>query len=181
MILSGAPHAGLKSSPLSTSPPDIQFLIWLFSRGQDKISVDSNHNVNMDKLFGVTWEVDPGISRFSADWKPDRETRSYEALDNGYKLTVSGSHLGRPYSWGYTAYYDGKKYPVSGRPDVDSIEIYRINDRITVGFFSKDNIPGGPYSRFVSEDGKTLEVQSVGHRADGSVFFDVLHYANPSL
>jgi hypothetical protein len=90
-------------------------------------------------------------------------------------LTVSGSHEGKAYEWGYTAYYDGKRHKVYGREDVNGIEIYKINDRITVGFFYDSHEPGGPYARFVSEDGKSLTVQTVG-KHNGNVYFDVIQY-----
>lgn len=128
-----------------------------------------------DLLFGKKWTSNIEKSTFSTNWKPETETRLYEQLENGYKLTVSGTSNNKPYEWGYTAYYDEKSHPVYGREDVNSIEIYKVNDRITVGFFASSDGPGGPYGRFVSEDGKTLTVQTVG-RHNGQVYFDVLHY-----
>src|SRR5215469_1425114 len=99
-----------------------------------------------DPLFGKTWNMNPGTSLFSTSFKPAQETRLYEELPNGYKLTVSGNHQGTPYSWNYTAYYDGKKHPVHGRPDVNGIKIYKLDEHNTVGFFFKDDEFGGPYS-----------------------------------
>jgi len=129
-----------------------------------------------DKLFDKTWNVDKGISVFSTGWSPDTETRVYEKVGEGYKLTVKGTHNGRPYEWGYTAQYDGQDHPVYGRPDVDSIEAYRVDDNITIGFFKKAGEYGGPYARKVSADGKELTVQTVGKRDDGTVYFDVIRY-----
>ena len=130
-----------------------------------------------DPLFGRTWNMNPARSRFSTTaFAPDQETRLYEEVPGGYELTVAGSHAGKDYSWNYTALYDGKPHPVYGRPDVNEITIYKINDHITVGFFSKDGVEGGPYSRNVSVDGKTLTVQAAGRNADGTPFFDVIKY-----
>src|SRR5689334_15001456 len=125
-----------------------------------------------DPLFDVNWTLDNAKSRFSTDWSPETETRLYEETEDGYRLTVSGTHNGKPYKWGYTAKYDGKNHPVYGRSDVDAIEAYRVNDRITIGFFKKTGTdsPGGPYSRKISEDGKKLQVQTVGTRDDGTVY-----------
>jgi len=130
-------------------------------------------------LFGVEWGMAKAESLFSSSFSPEGETRLYEGVPGGYRLSVKGTHNGKPYSWGYTAIYDGKDHPVWGRPDADSIEAYRINDRITIGFFKKNGVPCGPYTRKVSADGKSLQVQTVGRNADGSVYFDVIEYKRP--
>ena len=132
-----------------------------------------------DPLYDSDWQLDAGRSTFSTAWTPDRESRLYEEIPGGYKLTVTGEHQGKPYTWGYTALYDGKDHPVYGRPDVDAIEAYKVNDKITIGFFKKNGLYGGPYARKLSPDNSTLTVQSVGKRDDGSVFFDVLEYRKP--
>jgi hypothetical protein len=129
-----------------------------------------------DPLFGKTWRMDSAKSLFSSNFAPSEETRLYEEVDNGYKLTVSGVHNGQPYSWHYTALYDGQPHPVVGRADVNSITIHRISDRITVGFFKKDLVPGGPYARFLSDDLQTLTVEAAGRNDDGSAFYDVTEY-----
>jgi len=129
-----------------------------------------------DPLFQKDWKMDPRASSFSTSFTPDSETRLYEERENGYKLTVTGSLNGEEYAWGYTAEYDGEPHPVHGREDVDSITIHKINDRITVGFFRKGLMPGGPYARTVSEDGQELMVEAAGRHADGTPFYDVIQY-----
>jgi hypothetical protein len=130
----------------------------------------------VDPLFDKTWSLQPDLSRFSALVAPDSETRVYENLDNGYKLTVSGTREGQTYEWGYTAYYDGDPHPVHGREDVDSIRIFKLDARRTVGLFDQGGSPGGPYARVVSEDGSQLTVEAAGRNADGSAFYDVIAY-----
>jgi hypothetical protein len=130
-------------------------------------------------LFGVNWTLNKGASVFSTNWTPDSETRLYEETSTGYKLQVFGVHQGKPYSWGYDAKYDGQDHAVTGRPDVDAIEAYKVNDRITIGFFKKGAALAGPYARKLSADGKTLTVQTVGKRDDGTVYFDVIEYKKP--
>jgi hypothetical protein len=88
-----------------------------------------------DPLFGKTWNMQPQASVFSAGFNPANETRLYEQRENGYKLTVSGTHNNQPYQWSYEAYYDGNPYPVVGRTDVDAITICKLNDSETGGFF----------------------------------------------
>jgi hypothetical protein len=129
-----------------------------------------------DPLFSKTWKMDPERSEFSAEFAPNSETRLYEEIDNGYELTVTGIVDGSEYSWNYTARYDGKPHPVHGREDVDSITIFKIDDRTTVGFFKRALMPGGPYARTVSEDGSELLVEAAGRHPDGSPFYDVIRY-----
>lgn len=129
-----------------------------------------------DLIFDVSWTIDKEASKFSALWKPDTETRHYEPIGhNGYRLTVVGIHNGKPYRWGYTTFYDGHDHPVLGRDDVDSIETYRVNEKISIGFFKKDGILCGPDARKVSKDGKSLTIQTI-RRNGGNVYFDVIEY-----
>jgi len=132
-----------------------------------------------NELFGVKWTLNKQSSKFTKGWSPESETRLYEETPNGYKLSVNGVHEGKPYSWGYDAKYDGKDHPVHGREDADAIEAYKVNERITLGFFKKGGQLCGPYARKLSTDGSSLTVQSVGRRADGSAFFDVIQYQKP--
>ena len=130
-----------------------------------------------DPLFDKNWQMNSGKSLYSTGFRPDEESRLYEERPNGYKLTVSGTHDGKRYEWGYEAYHDGKPYPVHGRDDVDAITIYKLSDRRTVGFYTKAEQPGGPYARRLSEDGRTLVVEAAGRR-DGAPFYDVIHYTS---
>jgi hypothetical protein len=56
---------------------------------------------------------------------------------------------------------------------------FKVNDKVTIGFFKKDGIYGGPYARKLSQDNSSLTVQTVGKRDDGSVYCDVLEYRKP--
>ncbi len=130
-----------------------------------------------DALFGKTWQLNPARTIFSTSLAPAHETRLYEELPGGYRLTVEGTHNGAPYRWGYTALYDGLPHPVYGRSDVDTITAYRVNDKITIGFFSKNGLEGGSYSRRLSEDGHSLTVEAAGRNASGLPYFDVTNYS----
>src|SRR5687767_1996025 len=89
-------------------------------------------------LFGANWKLAPKKSKFTTStWKPDSENRVYKAVRGGYELNVTGIKNGKPYSWGYTAIYDGKNHPVHGRKDVDAIEAHKVNNQITIGIFKK--------------------------------------------
>jgi hypothetical protein len=128
-------------------------------------------------LFAGNWKLAPKRSKFTTSaWNPESEDRSYKAVRGGYELTVTGIRNGEPYSWGYTAIYDGKDHPVQGRKDVDAIEAYKVNDRITIGFFKKKGKEVAAYKRHLSIDGKSLSVVASGVNTDGSIYFDTIEY-----
>lgn len=131
-------------------------------------------------LFDVTWNLVKSKSNFTTQsWNPDSESRLYKEVPGGYKLTVNGTKAGEPYSWDYTAIYDGKDHPVNGRADVDAIEAYKVNDQITIGFFKKDGHEVAAYKRGLSFDGKSLSVVASGINTDGTIYFDVIEYEIP--
>jgi len=129
-----------------------------------------------DPVFGKTWKLHKGQSHFGSAFTPATETRHYEKIADGYKLTVTGTYNGQPYEWGYTAQYDGKSSPVHGRADVDAIVKHQVTDQITVGSFTKKGKIVAAYRRDTSKDGKTLTVVASGYRPDGTTYFDVLRY-----
>lgn len=128
-----------------------------------------------DALFGKNWVMDPGSSMMMTATAPDSETRRYDEIPNGYSLKVDGSRGGVPYTWGYTALYDGKDHSVHGRTDADAIEAYRLSDRMTIGFFKKKGDVGVLYQRKVRQDG-ALEVLMAGKHDDGTAYWDVIVY-----
>ena len=130
-----------------------------------------------NQLFNVKWMLVPKKSKFTTStWNPETETRSYKAVQGGYALGVEGTKDGKPYSWGYTAIYDGKDHPVTGRKDIDAIEAYKVDSRVTIGFFKKRGKEIAFYKRALSLDGKSLSVVASGINADGSIYFDTIEY-----
>jgi hypothetical protein len=129
-----------------------------------------------DPVYGKTWKMNKGQSVLTASSTPTAETRLYEKVVGGYKLTVSGMHDGQPYEWGYTAQYEGKPSPVYGRSDVDAIEKHQVSNLITIGSFTNKGRIVGAYRRATSIDGKTLTVVASGRRQDGTTYFDVIKY-----
>ncbi len=129
-------------------------------------------------LFGKDWKMTKSQSTFTAG-SPDIETRRYEKVGRGYKLTVSGERNGESYEWGYSAKYDGKSHRVYGRRDVDAIEAHKVNDQITIGLFKKNGKAVALYRRDVSLNGKTLTVQAAGRLTDGTAYFDSIVYKAP--
>jgi hypothetical protein len=89
-------------------------------------------------------------------------------------LVVNGTHGGRPYTWNYTALYDGAAHPVVGRPDVDAIVAHRVDDKTTLGIFKKGGIDVGLYARGATD--ATLHVLASGKNPDGTTYFNSIDY-----
>src|SRR5579862_9019360 len=128
-------------------------------------------------LFGE-WDQDVAKSTFSPGPAPTSSTRKYEQTGQGFKVTVDEVRGGKQVSWNYTApAYDGKDYPVHGRPDVDTVASYQLDSQQTLGIFKKNGVEGGAYKREVSSDGKTLTVIAAGaDDGTGKPYFDVTVY-----
>ena len=132
-----------------------------------------------DPLFGKNWILNLRAFEFPSSHLvgDGGETRRYDEVPNGYRLTVNGTRNRQSYSWGYTALYDGQPHPVTGRDDIDSIVAYRVNELITIGFFSKGGDDRGvAYQRILSSGGDHLKIIASGREANGSPYFDVLQY-----
>lgn len=128
-----------------------------------------------DPVFGKAWTIDTAQSVLSGS-TPTAETRLYEEVGSGYKLSVAGARDGQNYSWGYTVGTDGTRSPVHGRSDVDCIEKHRVNDFITIGSFTKNGQIVASYRREVSPDGAALTVIASGCLHEGATYFDVIRY-----
>jgi hypothetical protein len=128
-----------------------------------------------DPLVG-TWEVNVAKSTYGGGNKPPKSsTRTYEALPNGYKYVNKGVNAaGKPVLVEYTAYYDGKDYPMIGNPGSDTVSIKRI-DKFTGEVTLKKGGNVVYRSRFViSPDGKVMTVRSEGTDEQGKPYTNVL-------
>jgi hypothetical protein len=76
----------------------------------------------------------------------------------------------------YTANYDGKRYPISGAPNADSVSFARLDARTVERFDTKGNTFVGSVTRIVSPDGKTLSVMSKPVGTSGRTVASILVY-----
>ena len=72
----------------------------------------------------------------------------------------------------YTAYLDGKDYPVTGSPDYDTMSLKRSGATVE-GTRKKDGKVVQTYQRVVSEDRKTMTVATTGKDASGQTLNSV--------
>ena len=127
-----------------------------------------------DPVIG-TWKLNLAKSKFSPGPPLQSLTLTYEALGQGVKITVKITDAeGKPIDIQSTANYDGKDYPVTGDPNVDTIALKRI-DAHKVDFTRKKAgkvvVTG---TSVVSKDGKTLTLSAKGTNAKGEKTSDTL-------
>ncbi len=117
-----------------------------------------------------TWKFDPARGKSTATNKLKSRTDVYEATsDGGIKVTRKELRAdGTTYNLSFTCKYDGKKCPVTGGGQFDTISLKRIDSNTTSYESSK---AGGKYhftgTNVISKDGKTLTQSSNGTDATG--------------
>lgn len=137
------------------------------------------YGTSIDYLQAImgTWVHDPDQSRFSSETPPQSITRKYEPSGSGYKLSFEQlSAQGVADTWEYTATYDGEDYPVTGTDEVDTIALYQVDERKTLGVFKKNGKEVGLYDRSVDRTGQTMTIITAGVNSKNEAYFDVTVY-----
>jgi hypothetical protein len=127
-----------------------------------------------DPLVG-TWELNVAKSKFNPGPPLKSSTRTFEAVANGIKYT--GQSVRADDTTGashYTAYFDGKDYPITGDSNADTVSLKRIDRFTTEGIFKKAGKITYRVKRVVSQDGKIWTHTSEGTNSQGKPFSDVL-------
>jgi hypothetical protein len=126
-----------------------------------------------DPVFG-TWVLNVAKSTYSPGPGPKSSTRTYTAVENGYKFASKGIDAqGKPAAAEFTAHFDGKYYPMTGSTTVDSIMVKRIDANHTKSTQKKGNKVVIHTSRVISKDGKTLTATATGKDAAGKAYKNV--------
>ena len=129
-----------------------------------------------DRVIG-TWKLNLAKSKFSPGPSPKSNTLTYEAVGQGVKVTNKLTDAeGKQLDIQATTNYDGKDYPVTGDPNMDTIARKRI-DAHTVEFTRKKAgkvvVTG---TIVVSKDGKTLTLTEKGVNAKGEKLSNTVVY-----
>ena len=127
-----------------------------------------------DPLIG-TWELNVAKSKFKPGPPLKSSTRKFEAVEDGLKF--SGQNLnadGTTLTVEFTAYFDGKEYPIKGDPNADTLSLRRIDRFNTEGTFKKAGNVTYRVKRVVSQDGKVWTLIAEGMNAQGKPYSDVL-------
>jgi hypothetical protein len=128
--------------------------------------------------FVGTWKLDTAKSKYSPGPGPKSMTSTYEAVGQGYKVTVKAEPAsGPPQQWSYTSNLDGKDAAITGNnPNADTAAVKRI-DALTLESVQKK---GGKVTttqrNVVAADGKTRTVTTTGTDAEGRKVNNVAVY-----
>jgi len=129
-----------------------------------------------DPFIG-TWKLNLAKTKYSPGPPPQSGTVTYEAVGQGYKITIKGTDAdGKPINSQFTGNFDGKDYPVSGNPDQDMTTLKRI-DAYKIEFTRKKaGKVVATVTSAVSKDGKTRTVTEEGVTAKGEKFRNTVVY-----
>jgi hypothetical protein len=126
----------------------------------------------LDPAVG-NWQLNLAKSKYARGTAPANLRVTIEAAGQGVKVTATTvRQSGQKIEVHYTAYLDGKDYPVTGSPDYDSVSLRRTGNMVE-GTRKKDGRVVQTYQRFVSDDRKTMTVATTGTDAAGNTLNSV--------
>jgi hypothetical protein len=120
-----------------------------------------------DPLVG-TWILNVARSKFNPGPAPEGITVTYEQTPNGLHVVSVVTIDGTPTRSEYTAAYDGKDYPIKGVPQVDTVQVRKIDALTSERIDKRAGKRVQSYTRQVYADGLTLVVTQKGTDATGS-------------
>jgi hypothetical protein len=131
-------------------------------------------------------QLDPAIGRWRLNvaksiyrpgvTPPKSALVTIEPAGQGIKVTVRTiGGDGQSTEWHYTAYVDGKDYPVIGSRDYDSVSLKHVG-LVVEGTRKKDGKVVQTYQRVLSSDGKTMTVATTWTTAQGQQLNTVTVY-----
>ena len=127
-----------------------------------------------DPVIG-TWQLNVSKSKFTPGPAPKSETRTYSQSGPSITLVIKRVGAdGKEMTSQATYQLDGKDYPWTGDPSVDSLSVKQV-DSNTIKFAQKKAgkvVSTG--SRTVSKDGQTLTLKIEGTTAKGEKFENVV-------
>ncbi len=108
-------------------------------------------------LLNGKWELNLEKSKFTNTAAPKSDTRTYEVTGQQEKMTATRIQAdGQTLNLQFTANRDGKDYPYTGSPRIDTIAITPV-DALTSNYtHTQKGKPAGGGTRVISKDGKTM-------------------------
>jgi hypothetical protein len=118
-----------------------------------------------------TWQLNTAKSKYSGIAPPKSRTQTLEAQDGGIKNHTEGlAGDGSPINFSYSAKYDGKDNPVTGKGapgDADSVALKRVDANTTEVIYKKSGKVVTTARLSVSKDGKVMTTDAKGTGPDG--------------
>ena len=111
-----------------------------------------------DAILG-TWELVPEKSHFSPNATPPKEVRTYVKTSQGILATVTttlpdGTMRSMAYPWRV----DGKEYPVTGSPLLDTVILKQIDNLTAEATLKHGDVVLASERREFTADGKTMSI-----------------------
>src|SRR5262249_29514254 len=117
--------------------------------------------------FMGTWKLNEAKSKIGAGM-PKNHTVVYAADGDSMKITIDGTGAdGKPVHSEWTGKFDGKDYPVTGDPNVDTRSVTKVDDHTLTVTQKKGDKVSITAKVVLSADGKTRTVNASGTDASG--------------
>jgi hypothetical protein len=124
-----------------------------------------------------TWKLNPAKSSYSPGPAPKSNTVTINSDADNIKLSSDGiDATGNPTHVEYTAKYDGKDYPITGVPNVDTVALERPDANTIRSTMKKGDLVVMTVTSVISKDGKTRTSTFKGKNAQGQDINNVVVY-----
>ena len=130
-----------------------------------------------DPVLG-TWELNVAKSKYNPGPAPKSQTRIYEALPEGMKVTIKTVNAdGQSTVVEHPANFDGKDYPITGSTQADVIALKQIDTHTSEAILKHASQILATSRRVVSKDGKSMTVtyqgiDSRGRKVDSMAVYE---------
>jgi hypothetical protein len=122
-----------------------------------------------------TWDLDVAASKFDPGPGPKSQTRTYRADGKTIKMVATTINAdGKELHIEYAGAYDGKDYPVTGNPRVETIAQERIDFHTVKTKTKRGGKVTATTTRVVSQDGKTMTITGTGTDEKGMAYNNTL-------
>jgi len=114
------------------------------------------------------WKLNAAKSKFTPAAQARYETITIESAGDNMKVILEGADsAGKPVRAEWTGKYDGKEYPVTGSPDIDSLAYAKRDDHHYNSTAKHDGKVATTSRITYSGDGKTRTVTTSGTNSKG--------------
>ena len=122
-----------------------------------------------------TWKLNLQKSKYNPGPALKSLTVIFEPAGKGVKATADYvTSAGDTISTQYTAYYDGKDYPITGSPNADTVVLKHLGAKKIQRTDKKGGKVVQTFVRTVAADGKTMTITQKGKNNKGEAFNNVL-------
>jgi hypothetical protein len=123
-----------------------------------------------------TWKLNEAKSHIPSGL-PKNSTVVYEAIGDSVKVSMDGTRDGKPVHTEWTGKFDGKDYPVTGDPNIDSRSYKKIDSHTLASTAKKGGKVITSAHAAVSADGMSRTVNlswtdSAGKKVTGTAVYD---------